>query len=285
MATFGEIRFFLTKRFPGVDPDLLDGYINDRYKDIIDWTDWKPLELSGTLQTVAPISDGTVAVIKGSTTVTGTSTGWTSAITGRGFRPAARSEIYTATFVSATQLTLDRGYEGDTATALAYRIFQNIYSLGATVRLLDSLRDPNAQRDLDQKTREELDEISPSRARVDAPEFYVLIELDGSNNTQVELYPIPIDARGLPFRGTKTVAALSADTDTILPWVSVRAIKLGAEADLLALREDLAGAGAKEAGYQEAIQKMIREEAPRIGVTKIQPASRFTRHYRQRGRR
>ena len=40
MSTFGELRFRLSKLVPGVDLDLLDGWIMDRYQEILDVLPW-----------------------------------------------------------------------------------------------------------------------------------------------------------------------------------------------------------------------------------------------------
>lgn len=45
--TFGEIRFQCQKRFPGLDADLLDSYINERYRRILRRGDWQRLRVQG----------------------------------------------------------------------------------------------------------------------------------------------------------------------------------------------------------------------------------------------
>jgi hypothetical protein len=50
--TYGELRFDLSKLAPGLDPDLLDAFINDRFEKICEYQKWKDLETDGTLTTV-----------------------------------------------------------------------------------------------------------------------------------------------------------------------------------------------------------------------------------------
>jgi hypothetical protein len=50
--TYGELRFDLSKLAPGLDPDLLDAFINDRYQRILEHHKWKDMEVDGTLTTV-----------------------------------------------------------------------------------------------------------------------------------------------------------------------------------------------------------------------------------------
>jgi hypothetical protein len=50
--TYGELRFSLSKLAPGLDPDLLDSFINDRFQSITNFQKWKDAEVDGTLTTV-----------------------------------------------------------------------------------------------------------------------------------------------------------------------------------------------------------------------------------------
>lgn len=93
--------------------------------------DWRAIRTSSYITTVAEHTTGTVAVTNGSTTITGTDTAWTSAMTGRKFKIADDDEIYTFTYVSATSGTLDKNYLGTTDTGASYTIFQDSYSLAS----------------------------------------------------------------------------------------------------------------------------------------------------------
>lgn len=76
---------------------------------------------------------GTIAVTNNSTTITGTSTVWTSAMTDRKIKINGSDEIYTFTYVSATSGTLDKAYLGDTDTSTTYVIWQEAYLLRTNV--------------------------------------------------------------------------------------------------------------------------------------------------------
>lgn len=120
MATYGEIRFRLTKAHPGIDPDLVDGWIDDRYAAILDALEWQRRRVMAVLQTTAPYATGTVTVAADSAAIALAGGTWAAGMTGRGFRVDGRSEIYTFTRTANTTGTLDRAYEGasDTAAAL-----------------------------------------------------------------------------------------------------------------------------------------------------------------------
>jgi len=82
-----------------------------------------------TLQ--ASYNTGTVAVTNLSSTVTGTGTTWTSAMTGMKFTIASTNEIYTFTYVSATSGTISPVYQGATNGSTSYSIFQDTYELAS----------------------------------------------------------------------------------------------------------------------------------------------------------
>ena len=90
---------------------------------------WNFLRTSNDTQLIEGYSTGTVAVTEGSTTVTGTSTVWTSAMTGRKIKVSGDSQHYTFTFVSTTSGTLDRNYAKDTDSEATYQIYQDTYAL------------------------------------------------------------------------------------------------------------------------------------------------------------
>lgn len=50
--TYGQFRFDLAKLYPGLDPDMLDGWCNDRYQRYLEHTQWKDLEKTATITSV-----------------------------------------------------------------------------------------------------------------------------------------------------------------------------------------------------------------------------------------
>mgnify|MGYP001576475567 FL=1 len=99
------------------------------------------LEREAFIRTHAPYTTGTVAVTRGSTTVTGTDTLWTTAnaynennarVTGKMLLTG--SNIYGITTVgSATSITLDERYvaDSDLAAGASYTYFEDEYALAA----------------------------------------------------------------------------------------------------------------------------------------------------------
>lgn len=278
--TFGEIRLRLRKLPHGAGADvlILDGYINSRYREILDKFPWSRLVKTSTIQTVAVYETGTVEITEGSASITGTGTTWTAAMTGRRFRVGGRSEFYTFTRASNTTGTLDRAYEGDDASAASYKIFQPYYALPSDLRVLESIKVPSVGRDLDQREREWLDQLDPSREFFGEPELYAPYDDDPTPLAQIELYPLPDTAEGLTIRYQTAKARLSATSDVLPAWMNEECLIAGAEADLYALAGDGVMSDRKEMKFQSLLGDQIRLETSRMVPEQMPMASRFTRH-------
>lgn len=86
----------------------------------------------GSITLTTEYKTGTVAISAGGTTVTGTSTVWTSAMTGRKFTVSGNDEVYDFTYVSATSGTISPAFTGSAAvTGKSYSIFQDVYDLAS----------------------------------------------------------------------------------------------------------------------------------------------------------
>jgi hypothetical protein len=284
--TWGQIRFELAKFCPGVDPQLLNQWIVGAYHRILDYRNWKGLEVDTFLQTVAIYETGTVAVTLGSTAVTGTGTTWTTAMSGRRFRVEGASVWYTFTRTGNTTGTLDRAYEGDTDAEASYRIFQNVYSLPAGVKLIQLLDNPSIGRPMDIETQATMSRISTGRVAYGEPQLYSPAS-DNSDTPPlktVELYPIPIEAKGYPlqYQTIPTDFSGSNTSASPLPWVSDDAIVAFAKASLLRHGKDYNGASEEEGIGRGYLTEMSEVENRRIGPTRIRMAERFTRHRQRR---
>lgn len=280
--TFGEIRFALHKEFPGLDQDLLDLWIVERYRDILQALAWRRLRVQSVIQTPAAYDTGTVSVTEGSDTVTLSDGTWTSAMTGRTFRVAGENEYYQFTYVGASSGTLDRNYEGDDDTAAEYKIAQSVYVLPPDCRELHSIRVLGAPRDLDQWSQEMLDEAAPHRSAYGKPVAYAphMENASSPSRQQVELYPIPDDVYGLPFWYTQepTLFTASDTSDFFAPWLLPNALIEHVRSIALRKEKDYTGAQFATAEAARAFATMRATEARRIGSTPMKMAPKFTRH-------
>lgn len=120
--TYGQMRMLLSKMAPVVDPELIDGWIQFRYTEILDKLPWKRLEGETVIQSPPSYQVGTVTAAQGNASIVGVGTNWTSAMTGLTIRIADNQEFYVFTYASATTGTLDRPYEASTAAITASSI-------------------------------------------------------------------------------------------------------------------------------------------------------------------
>lgn len=95
---------------------------------------WPYLNDEGVITTVAPYDQdtdtSTVSVTNGSKTVTGSSTVFTAAMVGRKIRINGENAYYRiAAYVSATEITLEAPYGGETDSGLDFTIYKDEYRL------------------------------------------------------------------------------------------------------------------------------------------------------------
>src|SRR3990167_2553327 len=116
-------------------------WVNDINAFIGAYHEWPHLWTTAFFTTVAEYATGTVTVTAASQTVTGDSTTFTSAMVGRKFRVSGEAAYYTiSAYVSATEITLEQPYQGDTASGESYSIYQDEYLLRADVDQYKLLR-------------------------------------------------------------------------------------------------------------------------------------------------
>lgn len=111
---------------------------------------WPFMMTSGAFFTVDAYETGTVTVTNGSRTLTGASTTFTRLMVGRKFRLTRTSPVYVVSgFTSTTVLTLDRPYDGSTASTQAYLIYQDEYLLPADLEVSKLFRDQSGPQTVD----------------------------------------------------------------------------------------------------------------------------------------
>jgi hypothetical protein len=292
--TWGQLRFLLQAGAPDVSLDLIDGWLNTRYEKVLQATDWQGISAHTTIQTTAAYQSvlDTVTLTVGSAAVTGAGTAWTTAINGQQFYRPGDEVTYTATYVSATSLTLDRPYEGhgdDAAGAAyagsAYVFVQAVYPLPADCSSVIEVINPMDGLPMEQFTPTRFARTVGTRTLVADPEIVAVY--DDSAETappvlhQVEFYPPPQFARG--FVTNYRRAALGFDggntSGSPLPFVGSLVLIVGVRADIATHLEKLTKALKYEKEFEGALADLMRVEHQQRKVKPVmQMASRFTRH-------
>lgn len=293
--TWGQLRLQLQATAPGASLDLIDEYLNTRYTSILDRTVWQGLEAHSTIQTVAAYESGTASATLtiGSTGVTGSGTAFTAQHVGCKFYRPGDSAIYTvATYVSATSITLDRGYEGagnETPATVhagcAFVVMQNVYSLPTDCKAIDSVLNPVTQYPMGKHSKQELDGSVGSRANIGEPNSYCPYDDSGEASPpvlqQIEFYPPPRYSRGYVLDYIKKPVAFTGSntSSSPLPWVTDSALLNGCRADLQLYLKDFNSAKFYEAKFEADVARMLMVDANQKQAKQtLRMASRFTRH-------
>jgi len=281
--TYGQLKLRLTQMFPSVSLDIVEGFCNDRYQEILSELPWSRLTVQAVLQTVAPYSTGTASVVLGSASITGVGTTWAAGMTRRQFRITSRNEQYTFTFVSATTATLDRPYEGPTATLAAYSISQSIYSLPANATMLQE--DAFSSWDYGPLRRLTSPQLGQFYNSTGSPMAWASSMDDASTppNMEVKLFPSPNLAIGIPYEYIAGVPDLATTTTLLQIWMEPGALVEGITAKLKAHLKDYAGAQFHTVEAARLLKGMRATEAQGMARCELTLSDYFTRHRRHRG--
>lgn len=223
---------------PGTPVPLAQQFIKNSYNRAINMHDWSELFKDGEKFIATEYSTGTIAVTNGSTTVTGSGTTWTSAMTGRQIvvLDNGRQPYYTFTYVSGTSGTLDRAYQGTTDASSTYTIGEYYVEFPTDLATLDAIRDLNNNWRLRRSENQQayLDFIDAERSNTGSPYAYVAAPprvASGVSYPRFEFFPRIAAGTHLVYRYTAT-SELSANADYAITMLLPEAIIYGALADL-----------------------------------------------------
>lgn len=283
MYSWGQLRLLLQQDFPGVSLDKIDAQINARYSMILGLQDWKGLEKKGWIETIAQTNSGTINATPGSTAVSGTGTNWPSTISGMQLLICGSSKLYTVTWVDASDLTLDRPFEGYAAvTAAGYNLIQSIYPLPDDCRQLRVIQNPTTGLALTQMTELEFAQ-KVGLPTLDGTACYYIPQPDttdpgtGAIVQQIQLYPLPTMAYGYPIVYEQAAPGFDGVSTNAGPlaFVSDFAILEGARADLYSESDKVAK---HEGLYQKHLQGMIHQDNGRREARGPVMDPAYTRH-------
>ena len=273
--------------------ELALDWLQSRYATVLERAPWQFLQKEATFQTVAEITAGTVTLTLGSATVTETTSnanGWSSAVEGRYFRASGDTEFYLIdTFGNANPdtLTLNRVYEGASATLKGYALNQRLYALATDVREIITMSCLNPTVPIERVSLAELDRALSNRPeRREAPLYWAPAGRDSSNVYRVELYPIPDKARGVLYHYIQTTPSLNDADATIIDNVDVRLLRSGFLSDYWGWRMSrqdtpqglMVMKQVYEAEFEKRLQEMVIREAPNLYQGTLHLAPRLTRN-------
>lgn len=272
-------------------------WLNRRYRQIWQSSNWQFAQKEGTFLTVARINAGTVTVTNGSATVaetTSNANGWTSSVVSRKWRRTGDNVFYDISAFgndNPDTLTLDRVYEGTTGTVTGYTIFQNIYSLNEEVGVLHTITSRDDRFRLTETSREELDTAFPNRSNVDNPRWFAPFGRDSNDIQRIELYPSPIDAEGFIYHYTQEGPFIVGGNAKIVPQVFEGLLQHGWQSNYWRWRATQDDARGNETGlardeeilFAKELGEMMMREAQNQPPKRVPMAAIYTAHRRIRG--
>lgn len=204
IRTLAQIRATVQRRVgssPQITASDLNAIIADVHKDIATAYQWSRRRRETLMNTVAPYSTGTVTVVNGSATITGSGTAWTAAMAsvGAGIAISAENSYF---FVGAVNVGLQTLALVDaqgtsalwtkaSAAGLTYRLFFHQYQLSSSVAIvLGGVR----SFPLVEKTRADLDAKDPMRQSTGEPSEFALVRnnlVSGAESVWIEFWPVP----------------------------------------------------------------------------------------------
>lgn len=273
--TWGDIALQLLTFAPSGTPmHVIHGYMKIAYDAILSHRRWRRLDTEGLLFVKGPFMGGTVAVTGGLATVTLTGATWTSALDQFKFRTDGSTEWYRFTWLTATTGELDRAYEGETAAAIGYRLFQNEYELPDDWRSVKSITNPRLGVPLSRKSHEWMMANDPQENRFGSPVYFNhAASTTDPAKQRIRFFPTPDADLTLPHTYRTIVEGFDeSDMKTSpLPWISAGAIIAHAKAAIaLELKKDPVAAGKLTGSYASALNDMKLEDCENSVSSSVQ---------------
>lgn len=177
---------------------------------------WSWLLKEGAITTVAEYSTGTVSVTQGSATVTGSGTTFTAGMVGRRFRSSDGVQYTISAYVSGTQVTLSVAYAGTSGSGLAYRIYQDVYTLPTDCGTLMGWWNSQTRSWMRCITRAD---VYARGVLMDSRSGWIEAAaqwgVNASNVAQVLIWPVPTDVVVLPLLYTRKITAVTGPGVTL----------------------------------------------------------------------
>lgn len=230
LETTNSLRLYV----PQLPITLAQQFIRDRYRRILERRDWSALRKEAEFVLNDAKTAGTVAIVRGATTVTGTGTAFAAGDVGRQFKSGNGSPIYTIATVNAgaQTLTIDRNFGGATVTAASYFILDAYLTVPSDFLRFVAVVDPlQGWRLRHWITSEELMTMDPQRTFMGQP--YILADrMYSSGIPQYEAWPYNTTARTLYYTYMSRALDLIQDADIPIWPLRSDVIVAGALADV-----------------------------------------------------
>lgn len=255
----GEIVGEVLQWNPDAPVPLIQDWVNNHYREIVDRRNWAGLMVRGQMAVPNVYSQGTVNVTSGSAIVTGTGTTFTESMVGFQFRQGFSTGWYNiASVQSTTQLTLDLPWANQTYQGTGYQILHSIVELGWNVkRVYEILNQRQGYRLFTGVPQAVLNHGDTWRVTTGWTFLLSPREFNPQTGAQFfELYPAPTFQQAFPFLAFIQPPDLRQDDDFVYPYIRTDIIVKLCIADAM-----LFGGPKKNQYYDQFTAQFKRAEA------------------------
>lgn len=200
------------------DSAIVGAWINGAYQFVSGMFNWPWLIKTGTIQTVADITTGTVAVSAGGTALTFSSGPAVSVANDYWIQFTTSSDWYpiSAHTAASTSATIAVPYVGTASYSSTYILRKIFYSLPSDLDRLDEIRQAITKQKLEYIDYRTFHRYIADPTASYTPIYYSLIGLDSSQYWRIGLYPTPNAVINLQLLYYQKLTELSASSDTPL---------------------------------------------------------------------
>lgn len=182
--SFRTAKLELQTYVPELNPLQCGMRLNRSYQRLLDLHQWAFLKREALINTVAGHNTGTITATEGSTTVTGSGTAFTAAMTGRFIKFQGHYEYYKISSINVGLQTMELDQvSGYSVADGGYYLFQHQYAKPTNCKFIINIK---RQLSLAEKTKEWIDAMDPDRDGTGEPIYYC-----NYNDTTIELWPVP----------------------------------------------------------------------------------------------
>lgn len=171
-------------------------FIKTENREIVENWDWSRRRTTVMINTVAPVTQGTISIVQGSAIVNGVGTAFVAGNVGQYLRIGEDSYYKIQSVQNGLQLTLEAVYVYPSIVGSGYSIFQFSYSLPSNIEKVLSIKSRTVK--LVERTKILIDMIDSAKTSTDSdPECWSNGDRDSSGNATFEIWPPSSDAHPL----------------------------------------------------------------------------------------
>lgn len=244
-------------------------FIKTENKEIIENWNWSKRRTTVMVNTVAPITGGTISITQNTKIVTGVLTVFSASNVGQYLRIGDDSYFKIASFQNPLQITLESNYPYPNVVGSGYSIFQFVYSLPSTIEKIIAIKSRSVS--LVERSKILIDMVDAAKTSTDSdPECWSYGDRDSSGNVTFEIWPPSSDAHPLIIQCLLT-GDVVAPTDSPLYRADVLKWKAASDAaeylDAIVENPNWAAKGKRYyENYEKSLQQAILDDSEKVST-------------------